>query len=318
MNSNSPLVTVALCTYNDAQYIESSIKSLLNQTYKNLQIIIVNDGSTDATANIVKNIKDNRIHFIDRDNKGKAASLNEILDTAEGKYLVIQDGDDLSKFNRIEVLVDQMENNTHIAMMLSGYDLIIGEKIFAPRGQYKSPDTCKELISQLRNPELDPTMIVKLDLAKSYRFNPEYKIGQCLDFIFRIGEKHPILVLEDILYSYRFNLNSNTKINYKRKEEYLLRIFNSAKDRRNEKRITPSELAEKLGSRRRSKDNNLSGHFSESIFQQIKNGNRFKTFNLCWFAIKNINLNKNFAKSIVYPFLPLSVIVFLKSRLGEK
>ena len=318
MNPKYPLVTVALCTFNDAEYIESSINSILDQTYKNLQIIIVNDGSTDGTANIIKNIHDDRINFIDRENKGKAASLNQILEIAEGKYLVIQDGDDLSKFNRIEVLVNNMESNTCTAMMLSGYDLIIGNKIFAPRGQYKSPETCKELIRQLRNPELDPTMIVKLDLAKFYKFNPEYKIGQCLDFIFRVGEEHPILVLEDILYSYRFNLNSNTKSNHTKKEEYLLRIFNSAKERRKEKHITPSELNAKLGSRRRSKDNNLSGHFSESIFQQIQKGNRIKTFSLCWFAVKNINLNRNFVKSIVYPFLPLKLIVFLKSSLGEK
>ena len=90
--------------YNSQEYIGQSINSILDQTYKNFELIIIDDGSTDNSKEICKNFskKDNRIIFIDDDHKGLTASLNKALEIAKGKFIARQDADDVSLPERFE------------------------------------------------------------------------------------------------------------------------------------------------------------------------------------------------------------------------
>lgn len=98
-----PLVSVVMPVYNVESYIEESIYSILLQTYSNLGFIIINDGSMDNTASIIKGIRDNRIVFIDRsENEGNYIRRNEGCKLAKGKYICVMDGDDIAMPNRIE------------------------------------------------------------------------------------------------------------------------------------------------------------------------------------------------------------------------
>jgi glycosyltransferase involved in cell wall biosynthesis len=103
-DSASPLVSVIMSVYNAELYLESAIKSILNQTYKKIEFIIVNDGSTDGSIAIIRQYmkQDSRIVLIDQENIGLTKSLNKALSVSNGQYIARQDADDESLDTRIE------------------------------------------------------------------------------------------------------------------------------------------------------------------------------------------------------------------------
>lgn len=107
-----PIVTVLVPTFNRRRYLAGALASVVRQSYRNLQIIVINDGGEDV-SDIVNSFGDERLIFIDRkENRGKAHSLNEALARAEGKYVAYLDDDDLYYPNHIETLVDTLENKS--------------------------------------------------------------------------------------------------------------------------------------------------------------------------------------------------------------
>jgi len=107
-----PIVSVLIPTFNRLRYLAGALASVVRQSYRNLQIIVINDGGEDV-SDIVNSFGDPRLIFIDRkENCGKAHSLNEALARAEGKYVAYLDDDDLYYPNHIETLVDALENKS--------------------------------------------------------------------------------------------------------------------------------------------------------------------------------------------------------------
>lgn len=123
-NTPSPLVSIVMSVYNAEKYLAEAIESILNQTYKNFEFIIVDDGSTDNSASIIKNYKDRRIKYFRQSNKGLAGALNLAIGKAEGKYIARMDADDISAPERIEKQVEWLEKNEHIAIAGTSFALI--------------------------------------------------------------------------------------------------------------------------------------------------------------------------------------------------
>lgn len=120
MKNNLPLVSIVLPVYNTEKYITESVQSILDQTYKNLEIIIVEDGSQDNTLKILQKFKnkDNRIKLVEHSkNYGLIKSLNDGLTFATGKYIARMDADDISKPERIQKQVEFLENNPDIYLV---------------------------------------------------------------------------------------------------------------------------------------------------------------------------------------------------------
>lgn len=114
--SNNPqkLVSIVIAAYNIEKYVSQTIESALNQTYKNIEVIIVNDGSTDGTSNIIETYakKDTRIVIFNQANKGVSAARNAGFKIAKGEYFCIVDADDIMLPIKIESQVDFLENNS--------------------------------------------------------------------------------------------------------------------------------------------------------------------------------------------------------------
>jgi glycosyltransferase involved in cell wall biosynthesis len=104
-----PLVSVLLPTYNRRRYLPQALASVVQQTYRNLEIFVINDGGEDV-SDVVGAFDDPRVIFLDRrENRGKPYSLNEALGRAQGKYIAYLDDDDMYYRHHVEVLVDALE-----------------------------------------------------------------------------------------------------------------------------------------------------------------------------------------------------------------
>ena len=107
-----PIISVIMPVYNAEKYLDEAIQSILDQTYKDFEFIIINDGSTDKSLEIIEKYKnqDHRIVLINRENKGLVESLNEGIEKAKGKYIARMDADDISLPTRFEKQIELMEN----------------------------------------------------------------------------------------------------------------------------------------------------------------------------------------------------------------
>lgn len=111
-----PVISVVMAVYNGQEYLRESIESILAQTYKNFEFIIINDGSTDSTREIVLSYDDPRICLIDNEeNMGLTRSLNKGLRIARGEYIARMDADDISMLNRFESQIDFLNHHRDYA-----------------------------------------------------------------------------------------------------------------------------------------------------------------------------------------------------------
>jgi glycosyltransferase involved in cell wall biosynthesis len=116
-----PVVSVIVPTFNRPQYLSKALASVLRQSYRNLQVIVVNDGGQDV-SDIINSFHDQRLKFINRkENRGKPYSLNEALNRAEGKYVAYLDDDDIYYPNHIETLVNTLEFQTDCQVAYSDF-----------------------------------------------------------------------------------------------------------------------------------------------------------------------------------------------------
>ena len=116
-----PVVSVLVPTFNRPQYLHKALASVLGQSYKNLQVLVVNDGGEDV-SDIIRSFQDPRLVFINRkENCGKAYSLNEALERAKGKYVAYLDDDDIYYPNHIRTLVDTLERDTDCQVAYSDF-----------------------------------------------------------------------------------------------------------------------------------------------------------------------------------------------------
>ncbi|WP_017752682.1 glycosyltransferase family 2 protein [Clostridium tyrobutyricum] len=124
-------ISVVMPVYNAEKYLKESIESILNQTYKNFEFIIINDGSIDSSLNIINTYakKDNRIIVISRENKGLVHSLNEGIKLAKGKYIARMDADDISMPDRLEKQVNYLDKYEDISILGTCTNLIYDESL---------------------------------------------------------------------------------------------------------------------------------------------------------------------------------------------
>jgi len=110
---NTPLVSVAVCTYNGEKYISSQLDTIINQSYKNIEIIVVDDGSTDNTCSILEQYqKKGKIKFYrNTKNLGFIRNFEKAIKLCNGDYIALSDQDDLWELNKIEVLVNNIGDN---------------------------------------------------------------------------------------------------------------------------------------------------------------------------------------------------------------
>ncbi|MEO6522702.1 MAG: glycosyltransferase [Mucilaginibacter sp.] len=147
MEASKPVITVLMPAYNAARYIAEAIESVLLQTFANFELLIVNDGSTDATVDVIKSFNDTRIVLINRNNGGVAKALNTGLEYARADYIARFDADDICHPKRLEIQYGFMGSNPdyHILGSAADYMDMAGNYVF----NYQPPGHSNEQLQYL-------------------------------------------------------------------------------------------------------------------------------------------------------------------------
>lgn len=166
INLIQPLVSVIVPTYNARRYILQSIQSVLDQTYDNFELIIVDDGSTDETYNLILDTfsGDSRIRLIRICNSGVAVALNSGIELSRGKYIARLDADDIAVPNRLRQQVNFMESNKNIGVLGSAAIKINAKgKNIGEMRKYNHNYQLKWLL-MFNNAFIHPTVMIRRDL----------------------------------------------------------------------------------------------------------------------------------------------------------
>ena len=208
-----PLVSVLMPAYNAEKYITEAIESILNQTFKDFEFIIIDDASTDKTWNIINKFKnkDSRIMAIrNAKNLYIAGNRNKTLSFAKGKYVVWQDADDISYNYRLEKQVEFMENNQDVGICGGYLDSFTDGKITDTRKYYLDDKILRGKIFR-QSPVAQPASIIRKECFNRVGlYNPQYPPAEDIDMSFKIGTYYKFANLPTSLIKYREHPKSAT------------------------------------------------------------------------------------------------------------
>jgi glycosyltransferase involved in cell wall biosynthesis len=227
-NKRTPLVTVFMPVYNSQKNLGEAIESILNQTFFDFEFLIVDDGSTDSSEEIIKNYKDQRIRLVKNEKNLKLAlTRNKGLELAEGKFIVMMDSDDVSYPDRIQRLVDFMKENPQAGVCGSGYE-IFGNSVKSKK--VIPPLTHEDITAGLfwGCPLHNPTTIIRKSFFESHNLKYDLKyqlMYEDYDLWLRACVFFELRCIPDILYRYRIIPTSTTQKNNSNLNFLLSEIF---------------------------------------------------------------------------------------------
>lgn len=206
-SSKRPAVTVLMSVYNGARFLNEAIESIRNQTFADFEFLIIDDGSDDATPEILSRhaADDRRIRVVSQANRGLIASLNRGLEEARGELIARMDADDVSRPHRLEKEVNFLQSHGDIALVGSAIDVIDqdGRHLqIIPRPE--DPGEIRHRMRELGCAVAHPTVVFRRSAAlgagglrRAYRHAEDY------DLWLRMIEKHDFVNLPDALLCYR-------------------------------------------------------------------------------------------------------------------
>ena len=204
MISTSPQISVVMPVYNGMPYLKESIESILNQSFRDFEFIIVNDGSSDNTVKCIRSYSDSRIKLVDFEvNKGDFIARNAGIDEAKGKYICVMDSDDISLSHRLQTQFNFMENNPDIGAS-GAFAKFLGTDKF-----WTKPTSYDELrIAFLKdNCTIHPTMIIKRQILNKFNFRylPEFGYADDYDIVARLLAVTKVINIPKTLINYRLH-----------------------------------------------------------------------------------------------------------------
>jgi len=237
----NPLISVLMPVYNGQQYVAEAIESILNQTYKNFELLIIDDGSSDNSEQIIKGFNDSRIVFIKNEtNKGLIYTLNRGVGLANGTYIARMDADDISHTERFEKQLLEFQNDeklvicgSFIKMFGSGTERFIDYM----------PVSNAQILSSIffSCPFAHPSVMLKkqalLQLNEIYR--EEYKHSEDYDLWSRLVFVGNSKNIPEFLLNYRVHDKQVSKVFEEHKYQSVAKIQHNILKQFN---ITPSAL----------------------------------------------------------------------------
>ena len=212
-NGNKPLVSIIIPTFNSGRYLDLSLESICRQTYSNLEIIAIDDASSDDTYNklVEWQKKNGSIRLYKNEgNLGIAKTRNKGVSLANGKYIALMDHDDISRPTRIEKEVDFLENNGEYAAVGTQIDVIDEQGTVVGKKEYKT--TFEKIMHELpfASPICNPSAMIRTSALKEIGPYDETLSGsEDYEMWFKMAGKYKLANINEYLFAYRVS-NSQT------------------------------------------------------------------------------------------------------------
>lgn len=219
MNRGQKKVSVIMSVYNDENNLKNAIDSILVQSYKNLEFLIVDDGSSDDSYSVLKSYTDKRMKiFRNHENIGLTKSLNLLIEKATGDFIARQDSDDISFKFRLEKQVNFLHKNDLDACTTRGIRNDNNKLI--PKFSYIFPDS---LVIRYKNPFIHGTLLIKREILKQiglyderYSYSQDYKL-----FVDILKQNYKIQTLNEPLYLLNMKDNISSKFKNEQRQAFL-------------------------------------------------------------------------------------------------
>lgn len=213
MNKYFPLVSIIMPVFNSERYLKLAIDSILEQTYENIELLIVDDGSTDKSVQIIRTFSSSKIRFFQNEkNIGVSATRNKMINLSKGKYIALMDSDDISPKYRIEKQVNFLENNIQYGLIGGHYERFNDDRFFKKSKVHKH-----SLIQEENQVKLNflgsiaaPTAMFRASIVKinNLYFDVNLKIAEDYDFWRKIGLFTKVTNINEVLIYYRKHSNN--------------------------------------------------------------------------------------------------------------
>ena len=208
----TPEITIVLPVFNGARHLRETIDSLLTQSFKNFELLVIDDGSTDGSGDLVSSIGDGRIRLVRQKNSGLCNTLNRGIQEAQAPYVARNDQDDISLPHRLERQLSALKSDPDALGLFSYYT-----KFGAKRG-WSNADKMAMAPGEIKNYDpikdgciLGSTMFARTSALRSIQgFRQAYYPCDDWDLEFRLAQAGKILVLREPLVAYRFHTSANT------------------------------------------------------------------------------------------------------------
>lgn len=231
-----PKVSVILPAYNSERYIRDAVGSILAQTFRDFEFVIVNDGSADSTESILRELAagDSRIKLISRPNTGYTIALQEAIENSRGEYLARMDADDHSLPERFAKQVALLDARPEVGVVGTCYELMDehGRKLHVQL-QPSDDATLQKLCLAGTTPICHPSAMIRrtyFEQVGGYRHDA--MPAEDLDLWLRLGEVSQLACLPDVLLRYRLHAGSVSEMKQAKQVEVQQRVRREAAQRR--------------------------------------------------------------------------------------
>ena len=233
----APTLSVLMSAYNSEAYVREAVQSILSQRFRDFELIVVDDGSTDATGDVLQELADAdcRIRLVRRANKGLTVSLNEALAMARGRYVARMDADDVAMKLRFEKQLVYLEANPECVLLGTGVILIDPLGVPAIEGGIETEHEAidRELLKGRGGALYHPTVIMRRDaLERLGGYREEFNNSEDLDLFLRLAEIGRVHNLREPLLHYRRHPESVNHTRFDNQAKIKTEIVRQAYQRR--------------------------------------------------------------------------------------
>jgi len=201
---STPCVSVVMPAYNSERFVRAALQSVLAQRFPDLEVIVIDDGSTDGTVREVRAIRDRRLQMIHNErNLGIPRTRNRGVEAARGRFIAWMDSDDVAHPERIGRQVSFLEGAPDYALVGSYARWIDAQgRSFGIR---RRPLRCAEIRAQLlfRSCFTNTSVMVRRTIARRYRYREDYELASDVELWSRLAMEHPVANLPDVLVDHR-------------------------------------------------------------------------------------------------------------------
>lgn len=205
---NAPKVSVVMSAHNEERYLGRAVESLLEQTFRDFEVIVIDDGSEDRTPEILASYDDPRLHVVRQGNQGLISSLNRGMALARGQYIARMDADDVAYPERLARQVAFLSANPEVGLLGTAFDEIDGEGRVIGRRRYPTEDAALRRLLIRYNPFFHSSVMIRrgpLERVGGYLETAEGVLVEDYDLWFRLARVTRLAILPDVLMARRYH-----------------------------------------------------------------------------------------------------------------